>query len=86
MTGAIYGKTIFQYIPLLPYEKLFAVIILLIITIVATISHYSYYWLFGSLSYIQLHVDLWQGVLIRSVIMLLSAMGVLSLFVFTQKF
>ncbi|HGH3104049.1 TPA: acyltransferase, partial [Acinetobacter baumannii] len=50
------------------------------------ISHYSYYWLFGSLSYIQLHVDLWQGVLIRSVIMLLSAMGVLSLFVFTQNF
>ncbi|MFJ0273615.1 acyltransferase family protein [Acinetobacter baumannii] len=86
MTGAIYGKTIFQYIPLLPYEKLFAVIILLIITIVAAISHYSYYWLFGSLSYIQLHVDLWQGVLIRSVIMLLSAMGVLSLFVFTQNF
>ncbi|RJO37555.1 acyltransferase, partial [Acinetobacter baumannii] len=86
MTGAIYGKTIFQYIPQLPYEKLFAVITLLIITIVAAISHYSYYWLFGSLSYIQLHVDLWQGVLIRSVIMLLSAMGVLSLFVFTQNF
>ncbi|MFW1825350.1 acyltransferase, partial [Acinetobacter baumannii] len=61
-------------------------IILIISTIGAALSHYSYYWLFGSLSYIQLHVDLWQGVLIRSVIMLLSAMGVLSFFVFTQNF
>ncbi len=86
MAGVIYGKTIFQYIPQLPYAKLFAVITLLIITAVATISHYSYYWLFGSLSYFQLHVDLWQGILIRSVIMLLSAMGVLSLFVLTQNF
>ncbi|MBD1225651.1 acyltransferase family protein [Acinetobacter seifertii] len=66
--------------------KLFAVITLLIITAVAAISHYSYYWLFGSLSYFQLHVDLWQGMLIRSVIMLLSAMGVLSIFVLTQNF
>lgn len=86
MAGAIYGKTIFQYVPQLPYAKLFAVITLLIITAVAVISHYSYYWLFGSLSYLQLRVDLWQGMLIRSVIMLLSAMGVLSLFVITQNF
>ena len=86
IAGAIYGKTIFQYISQLPYAKLFAVITLLIITAVAAISHYSYYWLFGSLSYFQLHVDLWQGMLIRSVIMLLSAMGVLSLFVLTQNF
>ncbi|MFW1647673.1 acyltransferase family protein [Acinetobacter nosocomialis] len=86
MAGAIYGKTIFQYISQLPYAKLFAVITLFIITAVAAISHYSYYWLFGSLSYLQLHVDVWQGMLIRSVIMLLSAMGVLSLFVLTQKF
>ncbi|MEN8407231.1 acyltransferase family protein [Acinetobacter seifertii] len=86
MAGVIYGKTIFQYIPQLPYAKLFAVIPLLIITAVAAISHYSYYWLFGSLSYFQLHVDLWQGMLIRSVLMLLSAMGVLSLFVLTQNF
>ncbi|WP_151749204.1 acyltransferase family protein [Acinetobacter seifertii] len=86
MAGVIYGKTIFQHIPQLPYAKLFAVIPLLIITAVAAISHYSYYWLFGSLSYFQLHVDLWQGMLIRSVLMLLSAMGVLSLFVLTQNF
>lgn len=86
MAGAVYGKTIFQYISQLPYAKLFAVIALFIITAVAAISHYSYYWLFGSLSYFQLHVDLWQGMLIRSVIMLLSAMGVLSLFVLTQNF
>ena len=86
IAGAIYGKTIFQYISQLPYAKLFAVITLLIITAVADISHYSYYWLFGSLSYFQLHVDLWQGMLIRSVIMLLSAMGVLSLFILTQNF
>lgn len=86
MAGAIYGKFIFQYIRQLPYAKLFAVITLLMITAVAAISHYSYYWLFGSLSYRQLHVDLWQGMLIRSVIMLLSVMGILSLFVFTQNF
>ncbi|WP_336165949.1 acyltransferase family protein [Acinetobacter sp. 161(2023)] len=86
MIGAIYGRTIFQYILQLPYAKLFAVITLLIITAVAAISHYSYYWLFGSLSYRQLHVDLWQGMLIRSVIMLLSVMGILSLFVLTQNF
>lgn len=86
IAGSIYGKTIFQYILQLPYAKLFAVITLLIITAVAAISHYSYYWLFGSLSYLQLHVDVWQGMLIRSVIMLLSAMGVLSLFILTQSF
>lgn len=86
MAGAVYGKTIFQYISQLSYAKLFAVIALLIITAVAAISHYSYYWLFGSLSYFQLHVDLWQGMLIRSVLMLLSAMGILSLFVLTQNF
>ncbi|MBJ9721831.1 acyltransferase family protein [Acinetobacter calcoaceticus] len=86
MAGAIYGKTIFQYLPQLAYAKLFAVITLLIITAVAAISHYSYYWLFGSLSYFQLHVDLWQGMLIRSVIMLLSVLGILSLFVLTQNF
>lgn len=86
MAGAIYGKSIFQYIPQLRYAKLFAVITLLVITAVAAISHYSYYWLFGSLSYLQLHVDLWQGMLIRSVIMLLSAIGVLSLFILTQNF
>ncbi|WP_151821243.1 acyltransferase family protein [Acinetobacter oleivorans] len=86
MAGAIYGKTIFQYISQLPYAKLFAVITLLIITAVAALSQYSYYWLFGSLSYRQLHVDLGQGMLIRSVIMLLSILGILSLFIFTQNF
>ena len=86
MAGAVYGKTIFQYLPQLPYAKLLAVIALFIITAVAAMSHYSNYWLFGSLSYFQLHVDLWQGMLIRSVIMLLSVMGVLSLFVLTQNF
>lgn len=86
MAGAIYGRAIFQYIPRIPYAKSLAFMAMLIITIIAGLSHYSHYWLFGSLSYTQLSVEIWQGMVIRSVVMMLSGLGILSLLIFTQNF
>ena len=84
VVGAVHGKAIFQYIPQMPYAKLLALLGLGVIGWTAAISHYSHYWLFGSLSYTQLHVEMWQGVLIRSVVLLLSSIGIFGVLVWSQ--
>ena len=78
--GALYGKIIFQYLQQFKYLRFIAVFTLFNIFVWVYFSQLNPFWLYGSLSYAQLHVSAWTGVGLRLLFLIISFVGSLALF------
>ena len=84
MLGHIYGQRIFTQLKQLPYAGVWAFGILMTIFIFIQYVPLKSYWLYGSLSYQQMHVAALQGMLQRSGYLTLSLLCLLSIYVLIQ--
>lgn len=84
--GVLYGKVIIAKIQHSMSAKWWGVICLLIYAALMYFSQINQYWLYGSLSYTQLKVSIFDGIFIRTLCLMLSAVGVVALLSVTQFF
>lgn len=84
MLGHIYGQRIFTQLKQLPYTGVWAFGILMTIFIFIQYVPLKSYWLYGSLSYQQMHVAALQGMLQRLGYLTLSLLCLLSIYVLIQ--
>nr|WP_174506756.1 acyltransferase family protein [Acinetobacter sp. Marseille-Q1620] len=80
VVGCVYGKQIIQVIQQHRYATIAGMLILSIITVLVYSTQINRFWLYGSLSYSQLKVTDWDGILIRAAILCISALGIFALF------
>ena len=78
--GTLYGKVIFQYLQQLKQLRFIAAFTLFDIFVVVYLSQLNPFWLYGSLSYAQLHVSAWTGIGLRLLFLSISFVGSLALF------
>ena len=82
--GCCYGQRILERIQQQKHTLLFGSMSLGMMILILYYSHLSQFWWYGSLSYTQLKVEVWQGSLIRFACMLISCWGILTLFTLFQ--
>lgn len=82
--GYRYGQPIMQKLQQQNHAVLWASLSLGFIVLVLYWTNLSQFWWYGSLSYAQLKVDIWQGSLTRIACLLLSSWGVLTLLALFQ--
>ncbi|PWB17421.1 acyltransferase [Acinetobacter sp. AM] len=82
--GYRYGQPIMQKLQQQNHAVLWASLSLGFIMLVLYWTNLSQFWWYGSLSYAQLKVDIWQGSLTRIACLLLSSWGVLTLLALFQ--
>ncbi|USE82870.1 acyltransferase family protein [Acinetobacter tibetensis] len=82
--GYRYGQPIMQKLQQQNHAVLWASLSLGFIVLILYWTNLSQFWWYGSLSYAQLKVDIWQGSLTRIACLLLSSWGVLTLLVLFQ--
>jgi fucose 4-O-acetylase-like acetyltransferase len=82
--GCRYGQRILEALQQQKYTFLLGSVSLGMIMLILYYTHLSQFWWYGSLSYMQLKVDVWQGSLIRFACMLMSSWGILTLLTLFQ--
>lgn len=80
IVGVIYGKSIIQKIQNFQLAAVVGGLILLGIVSFVYLTQLNQFWLYGSLSYTQLKVSIWDGIWIRGSIMLISSLGIFAIF------
>lgn len=86
MIGVVYGKTILQKIQQLKFATFFGGLIILSIASYVCFSQINPYWLYGSLSYAQLKVHWWDGMWMRTGLLLISSLGIFAIFAWVKLF
>ncbi|ENU80299.1 hypothetical protein F975_02055 [Acinetobacter sp. ANC 3789] len=76
MLGHVYGKTWLDILRRLPFTYLIAVIAIVGLLGLTQLHPLKSYWLYGSLSYTQMHIAPLQGMLIRSQYLIMSCCAV----------
>ena len=84
MLGSLYGRQWVDRIQEQKYAPLYGGLSLILIVSVVYFSHLSQYWLYGSLSYRQLKVDGIEGSLTRIGCLLVSALGIYTVFALSK--
>lgn len=82
--GCRYGQSIMQKLQQQSHALLWASLSLAFMMCILYWTHLSQFWWYGSLSYTQLKVELWQGSVIRLMCFMLSSWGVLTLLALFQ--
>lgn len=86
MAGHLYGNKIIQFIQNYKYASSLSILIVFFIGTLVFYTHINQFWLYGSLSYRQLHVSVLDGTWMRLGIMLLSSLGIFSIFGLAKLF
>lgn len=78
--GHLYGQQLFLKAKQQKYAVVWAIAIYACIAVVLGLTQLSQFWLYGSLSYQQLKVDMWDGMLIRLACLLMASLGIFAIF------
>lgn len=77
--GCRYGHRVLETLQQQKHAVIFGGLSLGLIMLILYSTHLSQYWWYGSLSYAQLKVDIWQGSLTRLACLFFSSWGILTL-------
>ena len=84
IVGALYGKTIVEKIQQFKFTQILAGFIVMGIASLVYFTQINPFWLYGSLSYQQLKVSMWDGTWIRIGCLLVSSLGIFAMFAWTK--
>lgn len=84
--GVIYGKSMLEKIQQQATAKYYGLMGLMGLAAFVYFTHINPYWLYGSLSYSQLKVTVFDGIFIRIFVLILSSFGIVALLSVTQFF
>ena len=82
--GCRYGHTVLAWLQQQKHAAIWGGLSLVLIMLILYSTQLSQFWWYGSLSYAQLKVDVWQGSLTRLACMLLSSWGIFTLLALFQ--
>lgn len=84
--GVVYGKAIIHKIQSVQYTEWFGLLILFGIVSFVYLSQINQFWLYGSLSYQQLKVGVFDGTFIRLGCMMISSLGIFAILAIVKLF
>ncbi|OTG65049.1 acyltransferase family protein [Acinetobacter silvestris] len=84
--GSVYGKQIIEVLKTNRVYAFLGFLFLIFIVFIVKFSDIESSWLFGSLSYKQSDVGMFEGLLTRLLVFVISSLGVLSILAITQIF